>query len=85
MTFCSTEPSTGTPKQVDLFEQNLFGDLLDAPLPVTTEKPATQDDSSEVDLFADAAFVSAASPARGSSDGQVHHHLKRVCTSEACM
>lgn len=65
---------------MDLFEQNLFGDFLDAPLPVTTEKPATQEDSSEVDLFADAAFVSAASPseARGSSDGQVHHHLKRA-------
>lgn len=69
------KPSTETPKQVDLFEQNLFGDFLD--VPIATEKSATQDDSSEVDLFADAAFVSATSPseARGSSGGQKNADL----------
>lgn len=77
LTFHWTEPSSGTPNQVDLFGQNLIGDLLDAPIPVASEKPATQNDPSEVDLFADATFVSAASAieAGGSANAKVSHHL----------
>ncbi|KAL2457487.1 Clathrin interactor EPSIN 1 [Abeliophyllum distichum] len=45
--------------QVDLFGQNLIGDLLDSPIPVPTAKSALNNATSEVDLFADADFVSA--------------------------
>ncbi|CAL0323707.1 unnamed protein product [Lupinus luteus] len=55
----STKASVGIYNQVDLFGQDLIGDLMDAPTPLPTEKPATSG-VSEVDLFADAAFASAA-------------------------
>jgi epsin len=54
----STEASAGSSNQVDLFGQDLIGDFMDAPTSVSVEKPATSDVSA-VDLFADAAFVSA--------------------------
>ncbi|KAI3682215.1 hypothetical protein L2E82_50078 [Cichorium intybus] len=47
--------------QVDLFGQSLIGDLLDATSPGPTEKSNGNSKSEEVDLFADAAFVSAPS------------------------
>lgn len=56
--FFSTETSAGNSNQVDLFGQDLIGDLMDAPTSVPVEKPATSN-VPEVDLFADAAFVSA--------------------------
>ncbi|KAL3844219.1 hypothetical protein ACJIZ3_001622 [Penstemon smallii] len=56
----SAKPSAGS-DQVDLFAQN-FVDLLDAPVSVPTDKSISlNNDPSEVDLFADAAFVSAPS------------------------
>ncbi|KAJ8555519.1 hypothetical protein K7X08_013015 [Anisodus acutangulus] len=55
----SSKPSAGNSNQVDLFEQNLLGDLLDAPTPAPTATSTVNTDPSEVDLFADAAFVSA--------------------------
>lgn len=55
----STKTSAGISNQVDLFGQDLLGDFMDAPTSVSVEKPATSD-ASEVDLFADASFVSAA-------------------------
>ncbi|KAL2974226.1 hypothetical protein AAZX31_14G091600 [Glycine max] len=54
----STKTSAGNSNQVDLFGQDLIGDLMDAPTSVPVEKPATSN-VPEVDLFADAAFVSA--------------------------
>jgi epsin len=54
----STKASAGSSNQVDLFGQDLIGDFMDAPTSVSVEKPATSDVSA-VDLFADAAFVSA--------------------------
>ncbi|KAK6161927.1 hypothetical protein DH2020_001768 [Rehmannia glutinosa] len=55
----SAKPSSGTP-QVDLFGQDFVGDLLDVPVGVPTDKSTSLDnDPSEVDLFADATFVSA--------------------------
>lgn len=44
---------------MDLFGQNLIGDLLDSPVPVPTAQSDLNNDKSEVDLFADADFVSA--------------------------
>ncbi|KAG6388014.1 hypothetical protein SASPL_153211 [Salvia splendens] len=53
------KPSSGS-QQVDLFGQDLIGDFLDDPVSVSTDKPNSLDNvPSEVDLFADAAFVSA--------------------------
>ncbi|CAA0821303.1 Clathrin interactor EPSIN 1 [Striga hermonthica] len=54
----SSKPSAGS-NQVDLFGEN-FVDLLDAPVPISTDKSTSlHKDSSEVDLFANADFVSA--------------------------
>ncbi|XAR69274.1 hypothetical protein NMG60_11000803 [Bertholletia excelsa] len=52
----------GNPNQVDLFGDGLLGDLMDAPVSVPTEMPAVDSNLSEVDLFADATFVSAPPP-----------------------
>ncbi|KAG4931517.1 hypothetical protein AAZX31_17G218000 [Glycine max] len=54
----STKTSAGNSNQVDLFGQDLIGDLMDAPTSVPVEKAATSN-VPEVDLFADASFVSA--------------------------
>ncbi|KAG6624496.1 clathrin interactor EPSIN 1-like isoform X1 [Carya illinoinensis] len=54
----ATEAAAGSSNQVDLFGQSLVGDLLDAPTPVPADKPVMNSSSSEVDLFADATFVS---------------------------
>ncbi|XP_054792515.1 clathrin interactor EPSIN 1-like [Prosopis cineraria] len=55
----SAKVSAGSSNQVDLFGQDLIGDLLDAPpTSVPAGKPAASS-VSEIDLFADAAFVSA--------------------------
>ncbi|XP_031250297.1 clathrin interactor EPSIN 1 [Pistacia vera] len=55
----SNKPDAGSSKQVDLFGDSLIGDLMDAPTSVPAETSASNGNSSEVDLFADAAFVSA--------------------------
>ncbi|MCD7469505.1 hypothetical protein HAX54_008605 [Datura stramonium] len=54
----STKPSTGNSEQVDLFGQNLICDLLDAPSPVPSDNSTVTSHPSELDLFADANFVS---------------------------
>ncbi|KAF2304415.1 hypothetical protein GH714_030843 [Hevea brasiliensis] len=54
----SSKPAAETSNQVFLFGENLIGDLVDAPTSVSTETSANGN-SSEVDLFADATFVSA--------------------------
>lgn len=64
----------GSSNQVDLFGESLVGDLLDAPVSAPTNKPTVNSDRSEVDLFADAAFVSATPQSEmvgGSSQAQV--------------
>ncbi|KAL3325065.1 hypothetical protein AABB24_038924 [Solanum stoloniferum] len=57
-TSSTTEPSTGNSGQVDLFGQNLMGDLLDAQTPVPADNSSVTSHPSDVDLFADANFVS---------------------------
>lgn len=54
----STE-TAGSSNQVDLFGESLIGDLMDAPTSVSAGNPAMNSSASEVDLFADADFVSA--------------------------
>ncbi|PWA37891.1 ENTH/VHS [Artemisia annua] len=53
------ESAAGSSLQVDLFGDSLIGDLLDTPTPVPTQDSNRNSKSKEVDLFADAAFVSA--------------------------
>lgn len=55
----TSKSSAGNANQGDLFGQDLIGDLLDAPKSVPTNAPSLNENPSEVDLFADASFVSA--------------------------
>ncbi|KAG7943419.1 hypothetical protein I3843_15G037800 [Carya illinoinensis] len=55
----TAKAAAGSSNEVDLFGQSFVGDLLDAPTSIPTEKPVMKSSSSEVDLFADATFVSA--------------------------
>lgn len=55
----SNKSATGSSNQVDLFGQSLIGDLLDAPISGPTETSVVNNNSVDVDLFADATFVSA--------------------------
>lgn len=52
-----TEAAVPSPNGVDLFGDSLIGDLMDAPTLVPAGKPDSN--SPEVDLFADATFVTA--------------------------
>ncbi|XP_052209550.1 clathrin interactor EPSIN 1 [Diospyros lotus] len=54
----TTKPAAGNPIEVDLFGESLVGDLMDAPS-APKEISTVNMNSSEADLFADAAFVSA--------------------------
>ncbi|KAJ6406445.1 hypothetical protein OIU84_010044 [Salix udensis] len=73
----STKSASQTPNQVDLFGESLLGDLMDAPTSVPTEALVMNANSEEVDLFADAAFVSAPPQAgkEGSSETQTRVDL----------
>ncbi|KAF7821807.1 Clathrin interactor EPSIN 1 [Senna tora] len=55
----TTKASAGSSNQVDLFGQDLIGGLIDALTSIPPENPATNN-VSEVNLFADATFVTAA-------------------------
>ncbi|KAL6216755.1 hypothetical protein ACLB2K_009974 [Fragaria x ananassa] len=55
----TTKAASGSSNQVDLFGHSLIGDLMDAPASVPEEEPGMNSGSAEVDLFADAAFISA--------------------------
>ncbi|GMI92575.1 EPSIN1 [Hibiscus trionum] len=55
----NSKPAAGSSNQVDLFGPSLMDDLFDAPASVPVEKSAMNTDSADVDLFADATFVSA--------------------------
>ncbi|KAG5540555.1 hypothetical protein RHGRI_020687 [Rhododendron griersonianum] len=54
-----TKSALGKSNQVDLFGQSLVGDLMDAPAFVPEKASTGNSNVSEVDLFADATFVSA--------------------------
>lgn len=58
---------------MDLFGQSLVGDLMDAPASVPEKASTGNSNVSEVDLFADATFVSAPPhvEAGGNSEPQV--------------
>ncbi|CAA7402842.1 unnamed protein product [Spirodela intermedia] len=54
-----SESASTSFKQVDLFGDSLIGDLMDAPATVSRETTSSTSASDDVDLFADATFVSA--------------------------
>ncbi|KAK9077687.1 hypothetical protein SSX86_006024 [Deinandra increscens subsp. villosa] len=56
-------------QHVDLFGQSLIGDLLDAPTSGPSQNFNGNSKSEEVDLFADAAFVSAPTDVAGGTSG----------------
>lgn len=74
-----TEPAAGSSKQVDLFGDSLIGDLMDAPTSAPAETSAMNGNSMEVDLFADADFVSAKpQPETGASSQAKVRFLSRT-------
>ncbi|PKI68534.1 hypothetical protein CRG98_011083, partial [Punica granatum] len=65
--------SAGSSNQVDLFGDSLIGDLLDTPVsadPVPSNGSSMNKSSSDVDLFADATFVSAPPPVEPAANSQ---------------
>lgn len=72
---------TETDDQVDLFGQSSLIDLMDAPAPVSIETTVLNTSSSDADLFADAAFVSASphEETGGSSQAQVRFLFFKPC------
>ncbi|KAL8209858.1 hypothetical protein R6Q57_006590 [Mikania cordata] len=63
----TAKAATGSSPQVDLFGQSLIGDLLDIPTSEPTQNSNGKSKSEEVDLFADADFVSAPTNLTGGS------------------
>ncbi|XP_057524204.1 clathrin interactor EPSIN 1 isoform X1 [Amaranthus tricolor] len=59
-TAAKTEPAAASSQQMDLFGESLIGDLLDTPTTIPSQSSAMGEKSSDVDLFGDADFVSAA-------------------------
>ncbi|XP_057478265.1 clathrin interactor EPSIN 1-like isoform X2 [Actinidia eriantha] len=55
----TAKSAAGNSNKIDLFGQSLVDDLMDAPASVPKEVPTVNSNASEVDLFADATFVSA--------------------------
>ncbi|XP_022750119.1 clathrin interactor EPSIN 1-like [Durio zibethinus] len=66
----SSKPVAGSSNQVDLFGQSLIDNLFDGPATVPTDKSYVNTDSAEVDLFADATFVSAPTKATNEASPQ---------------
>ncbi|XP_076958887.1 clathrin interactor EPSIN 1-like isoform X1 [Bidens hawaiensis] len=64
----TAKAATVSTPQVDLFGESLIGDLLDVPTSGPTQSSNGNNISEEVDLFADAAFVSA--PTNGTSGSE---------------
>ncbi|KAI3828447.1 hypothetical protein L1987_02548 [Smallanthus sonchifolius] len=65
----TAKAASGSSPQVDLFGQSLIGDLLDAPTSGPTQNSNGNSKSEEVDLFADADFVSAPTNVVGGTSG----------------
>ncbi|KAL5850533.1 hypothetical protein ACOSQ4_008546 [Xanthoceras sorbifolium] len=72
----SNKSAAGSSKQVDLFGDSLIGDLMDAPTSVPVETSAMKGNSPEVDLFADADFVSAEPQVETGASSQTKTEVK---------
>lgn len=69
------KPAAASSPQVDLFGERLIGDLLDAPTVPSQNNAMNVGNSSDVDLFADADFVSAAPPVEPTGNPQVQPNI----------
>ncbi|KAK8581949.1 hypothetical protein V6N13_144942 [Hibiscus sabdariffa] len=79
----SSKTAAGSSNQVDLFGPSLIDDLFDGPASVPMEKSAMNTDSADVDLFADATFVSAPSKAAHESSPQAQHQVDLFASQPA--
>lgn len=81
--FVATETS-GSSNQ-DLFGGSLIGDLMDAPALVLSDYTTANNNPSEVDLFADATFVSAPPPVETSRNSQAEVRILFKCVASLCV
>ncbi|GMI81413.1 EPSIN1 [Hibiscus trionum] len=79
----SSKPVAGSSNQVDLFGPSLIDDLFDGPASVPMEKSAMNTDSADVDLFADATFVSAPTKVANESSPQAQHQVDLFASQPA--
>ncbi|XVE97632.1 hypothetical protein REPUB_Repub03eG0035600 [Reevesia pubescens] len=79
----SSKPAAASSNQVDLFGPSLIDDLFDGPAPVPTEKSAMSTDSAEVDLFADATFVSAPTKVASEASPQAQQQVDLFASQPA--
>ncbi|GAB4854356.1 hypothetical protein Ancab_022942 [Ancistrocladus abbreviatus] len=70
-----SKPAVVSSQEVDLFGQSLVGDLMDAPVPIPSETAAVDKNAADVDLFADADFVSAAPKAEAGVKSQIQPNM----------
>ncbi|GMI88511.1 EPSIN1 [Hibiscus trionum] len=66
-----SKSAAGSSNQVDLFGKSLIDDIFDEPASVPMEKTVMNTNSAEVDLFADASFMSAPTEASSQAQKQV--------------
>ncbi|XP_022730682.1 clathrin interactor EPSIN 1-like [Durio zibethinus] len=76
----SSKPAAGSSNQVDLFGPSLIDDLFNGP---TLEKSAMNTDSAEVDLFADATFVSAPTKTASEASPQIPEQVDLFASQPA--
>ncbi|KAL1097634.1 hypothetical protein V6Z11_D05G048500 [Gossypium hirsutum] len=79
----SSKLAAGSSNQVDPFVPNLIDDLFDGPAPVPMEKSAVSTDSTDVDLFADATFVSAPTKVTHESSPQAQQQVDLFASQPA--
>ncbi|XVF35378.1 hypothetical protein REPUB_Repub18cG0140500 [Reevesia pubescens] len=79
----SSKPAAGSSNQMDLFGPSLIDDLFDGPASVPTEKSAMNIDSAEVDLFADATFVSAPTKVASEASAQAQPQVDLFASQPA--
>lgn len=71
----ASKPAAGSSQQLDLFGDSLIGDLMDAPTTAPSQSSVMSSKSSEVDLFADADFVSAAPQVEARANSQTQPNV----------
>ncbi|GAB2223027.1 hypothetical protein Droror1_Dr00017162 [Drosera rotundifolia] len=78
-----SKPAVESKPEKDLFGQSLFDDLLDAPVAVTSGTAASVANSADVDLFADASFVSATPKAEVASNSGIQPSIDLFASAPA--
>ncbi|XP_039014465.1 clathrin interactor EPSIN 1-like [Hibiscus syriacus] len=79
----NSNPATGNSNIVDLFGKSLIDDFFDEPTSVPMEKTAINTNSAEVDLFADATFLSAETESSPQAQKQVDLSASQLAIAPA--